>query len=185
MSSCHLGVGDEQFFEEDTGLHEIRCMIQQGTLKIGHRLVVICLLGWADIARERQFPGVLERLLKACTTFAPDTHVVFGGPFPKVDDAPFFLARLREARHYLESRVEEEAQFHYLGISFCFADPDRGINPRLVQEDGDLTPEAVRSYVVTYVMWCLLYLSWVCEGFWRRFGGSHLLLSRQGQLVFN
>ena len=136
ISNFHLGVGDEHFCEADFGLHELRCLIQQGDLRFGDRVVVVCMLGRADVMRGRQFSGVLERFIKACNTVAPDTHIVFGGPFPDVWDEGPYLARLRGARHYLEERVASESHFHYSGISFRFADPERGINERLLTEGG-------------------------------------------------
>ena len=136
MANCQLGVGDEYFTEAGIGLHQLCCMIEQGKLKFGQRVVVICLLGRADVVEGCQYAGVLERFLKACTTFAPDTHIVLGGPFPEFYDQPPLLAKMWAARHYTEDRIAAESHFHYSGIAFRYGEPLHGINPHLMSEGG-------------------------------------------------
>ena len=136
ISMCHLGGCDEKFFPSNFGLRELRKAIQQGEVRLGTRAVVVCLLGRADVVRGRKFPAVVEEFIKVFRTYADQTRLLLGGPFPLPGDNLVLIRRLMGARHYLEERVTAEALISFSRVAERFADGMRGLNPRLVCPEG-------------------------------------------------
>ena len=136
ISVCTIGNCDEKFFPSDFGLHELRCHAQQGHVKFGDRAVVVCVLGRADIMRGRPFITVLRKFLQACKVLASTTYFVFLGPFPHPRDGSVILRRLADARELIRQETKDEDLFICSSIADRFADPERGINPRLMWDEG-------------------------------------------------
>ena len=136
VSGGEIGFGEERIVPADFGLHELRCDIQQGRIRIGNRRLLICMLGRADVVRARKFPAVLEKFLRTCETFAPNTYIIMGGPFPEPGDQGDLLARMQQARNYLGARAVASPMVRQSSIAFRYGEASRGLNFRLMRPEG-------------------------------------------------
>ena len=135
LSVVDLGGCREEYYPADSGLREFREDIQQGKIKIGEVAVVVCLLGGAEIRLGRLFAKELESFIKACKTYAPDTHILLTGPFPNPQDDGATMKDFQIIYEALYGRLWEEPMFEYVPLAGRFGD-GRGLNNRLIGADG-------------------------------------------------
>ena len=164
FSACRPRGCHQRYLPVNFGLHEFRCQMQQGIVKIGHYDVVVCVLGRADVTQGRTFPAVFEKFVKAFNVLGPHVMVIMLGPLPLWGEDPQIMLRLHQARNYIAARTTAEHMFQLSTIADRFGDPRRGPNPHLLSEDG-LTERGAE--VLEREVLDLLTLAEV-EGFCRR-----------------